>query len=120
MACKTCLTVYNTLGRTVSGKTTISKYLSAELNLTYISEAKLKRNIIERRRTYNAKDSLNEELRDKAYKTAISICEKCLQNGSNLIIDASFHKKYRRQWLYNLISVFTWSEHHCNIHNLQK
>ena len=56
-----------TMGHTASGKTTISRYLSAKLGVKYISEGEMKRSLVE---NYTYKDSLNEELRDQGYSLA--------------------------------------------------
>ena len=103
-------TVYCTLGRTASGKTTLSKYLSRKAGLLYISESRLKRAIVTQKKPYNANDSMNEELRNIGYKIAIEKCHDYLEHGSNPIIDASFHKRFRRQWLYEVIT-----NYNCNL-----
>jgi predicted kinase len=103
-------TVYHTLGRTASGKTTVSKFLSTRLQLVYISEAKLKRDIVEQNTKYNAYDSLSEDLRDQGYKAAIEVGRRCLEHGFSIMIDASFHRKHRRRWLYEVVAAFS-----CNL-----
>jgi predicted kinase len=93
-----------TIGHTAAGKTTLSKFLIGALNTTnynieYIKEGKIKRDIIG---SYSTKDSLNEELRDIAYKKAIDIASDIV-HINNVLIDASFHKLSRRQMLYRAI-----------------
>jgi predicted kinase len=92
-----------TLGRTASGKTTIAKYISENIKFIYISEGKIKREIMLERKEYSTNDSLNEELRNQGYKKAIGLCKQHIKNGNNVIIDASFHKLFRRKWLYSII-----------------
>ncbi len=92
-----------TLGRTATGKTSISQYFAKKLGLVYISEGNIKREILEKRKVYETDDSLDETLRDKGYTKAISKCVDFLRMGQSIIIDASFNKRYRREWLYDVI-----------------
>lgn len=90
------------IGHTAAGKTTLLKSISQFFNIPYISEGELKRNLIQ---NYSTNHSLDESLRDKgyelAYHKAITLIE---QNNVNIIIDASFHKQFRRQFLYEAVN----------------
>ncbi|MBU0508016.1 MAG: AAA family ATPase [Planctomycetota bacterium] len=87
-------TIFLMMGRTAAGKTSLAKYVSRIHELTYISESAVKMSLVTE---YSNKNSLDEHLRDRGYRKAIGlICEERLP----LVIDASFHKAFRRKWLY--------------------
>lgn len=94
--------LFVTLGHTAAGKTTLSKYLLSlsEYSLYYVEEGDIKRKLVGD--NYSAKDSLNEELRDKAYRTAIDRADTML-NRENVLIDASFHRIERRNIVYQML-----------------
>ena len=96
--------VLATLGHTAAGKTTLSKFLVSIMDniggeLKYIEEGKIKRGLVE---DYSTKDSLNEELRNRAYKMAIDSVKDTIEQ-KNALIDASFHKYSRRKMLYDMM-----------------
>ena len=90
-----------TIGHTAAGKTTLSRSIVERINVAYIEEGKIKRNIIG---AYKTSDSLNEELRDIAYGKAISLAENDLTEEKSVLIDASFHKLKRRRMIYDMLS----------------
>ena len=92
-----------TIGRTASGKTFFARPLCELLGASYISEGSIKRMI---KKDYCALDSLDETLRNKAYKKAIKFAKRVLEKGNNVLIDASFHRSFRRNWLYNELLPF--------------
>lgn len=93
--------LFATLGHTAAGKTTLSKHLlsNKSLALVYIEEGKIKRDIVG---NYTTNDSLNEGLRDMAYKIAIEQAYNFLHN-SDVLIDASFHRLERRNRVYTML-----------------
>ncbi len=90
-----------TLDRTISGKTTFSKHLSKILKFTYIYEGSLNRAIITNNREYYTQDSLSGGLRDIGYKESIKLCSRYFTQGQNIILNASFHKLFRRKCYQN-------------------
>jgi predicted kinase len=90
-----------TLGRPVSGKTTLARFVATTLGVQYVPEAALKRCL---RPEYVTRDSLDESLRDLGYRAAIEVARACLERGAPALVDASFHRRRRRQWFYDAIS----------------
>jgi predicted kinase len=88
--------IFAMAGHTAAGKTTLAKYLHNEFGFEYISEGNIKRQLVE---NYSAKDSLNEALRDEGYEKAIKYAMEVLEKRDYLILDASFHKQFRRLML---------------------
>ena len=86
------------IGRTAAGKTTLSEDLCKQLAIPYVSEAAKKREL---KPAYTTEDSLDESLRDRAYHLAIKECCAHVSAGTPSLVDASFHKRYRRDWLYS-------------------
>jgi len=95
-------TIVCTLGRTATGKTTISKYLASSLGVSYISEGEIKRALVHQNKEYDVNDCLDEALRDIAYEEAVRKAKSILCSSDCVIIDASFHKFKRRQLVYDL------------------
>lgn len=114
--------LYATLGHTAAGKTTLSKYLLTDptINFVYIEEGQIKRDIVG---NYSTNDSLNENLRDKAYDLALERANKYLDD-KNVLIDASFHRLERRKKVYAMLhekinfSAIIWL--YCYCPNLDK
>lgn len=96
--------VYITVGHTAAGKTTLSRMLSEIFKIEYISEGKIKRSL---KSSYSSFDSLDEHLRNEGYKKAIEQMADVLKTFDSVILDASFHKKYRRQWVYDTLKTIT-------------
>lgn len=90
-----------TMGRTAVGKTTLAQGLSKTLDALYVPEGAIKRLF---RNEYKTEDSLDEDLRDIGYRAAIAAWKASLDFGKSAILDAAFHRKQRRRWLYNAIS----------------
>jgi predicted kinase len=90
-----------TLGRPVAGKTTLARFLATALGAQYIPEAAIKRCL---RPEYVTRDSLDEDLRDVGYRAAIEVVRACLERGTPALVDASFHRRRRRQWLYDAVA----------------
>lgn len=90
-----------TLGRPVAGKTTLARFLCSTLGVQYIPEAAIKRSL---RAGYVTHDSLDEDLRDLGYRAAIEVARACLERRAPVLVDASFHRRRRRQWLYDAVS----------------
>ncbi|MGC4102096.1 P-loop nucleotide/nucleoside kinase family protein [Ferruginibacter sp.] len=86
-----------TIGKTAVGKTTLAKRVAKKLKFEYLSEGSIKKSLVEK---YTYKESLSETLRNFGYKKTIKMSTVLLKN-KNVIIDASFHKKFRRKWLYD-------------------
>lgn len=51
---------------------------------------------------FDENDKNTREDKDNSYKVLCEVAEKALQEGKTPILDATFHKKYRRQWVYDL------------------
>ncbi|WP_302999262.1 AAA family ATPase [Thomasclavelia spiroformis] len=92
--------VYVTVGHTASGKSTLSRMLSVQYNVQYISEGAIKRALV---KSYKSEDSLDESLRNQGYQLAINELSSTLKNHTTAILDASFHKRFRRKWLYDML-----------------
>lgn len=105
------------VGHTAAGKSTLLKYLSNKFDATLISEGKIKRSLLNRE--YTSEDSLDELLRDAGYKIAIDAAIENMNNNDITILDASFHKQYRRLWIYDAIKridhpyLVIWLYVHC-------
>jgi predicted kinase len=91
------------IGRTASGKTTISKMLSESLDAFHLKVAQYKRVV---KPDYCAKDSLSESIRDKGYLLAIHSAKDLIDSNNSLVIDSSFSLKSRRKLIWdNLLPV---------------
>lgn len=84
-------------GHTAAGKTTIGKSLCEHFDIELVSEGKIKRAMVTE--TYTYENSLDEGLRDRGYKEAIRIAIEKLKTANHILLDASFHKKFRRDWV---------------------
>lgn len=110
------------IGHTAAGKTSLLRHISNKLGFDSIEEGQIKRNLLGT--SYTSEDSLNEELRDRAYTLSIEQAINKLRRNRNVSIDASFHRNYRRLWVYNALeSINTpltviWIHLFCN--NIQK
>lgn len=90
------------IGLTAAGKTTTLRKISEVCDLCFISEGSIKREMVEGE--YSIKNSTDETLRNMGYKKAISIAFDYIQNNNkSVIIDASFHQQFRRDWIYEEI-----------------
>lgn len=91
------------IGLTAAGKTTLLKKVAHMCNIFFISEATIKRNMVQGE--YNISNSMDEELRSQGYKAAIELAFDYLSIAGNnvVIIDASFHQLFRRLWIYDEI-----------------
>lgn len=89
------------VGHTAAGKTTLLKFLRTHFDAIYISESEIKRSLVS---SYSSSDSLDEELRDGAYKIAVEKAVSLLQINNTVLLDASFHKLFRRNWVYDEIT----------------
>jgi predicted kinase len=90
-----------TLGRPVAGKTALARFVATTLGLQYIPEAAIKRCL---RPEYVTRDSLDEALRDLGYRAAIEVARACLEAGAPALVDAAFHRRHRRRWLYDAVA----------------
>jgi predicted kinase len=105
-------------GHTSAGKTTLAKYLQNKFNIEYISEGNIKRQFVG---NYDTRDSLSEALRDKGYEKAIECTIDVIKGKDSVILDASFHKQFRRTLLNNALGdkfsncILVWL--YCNCSN---
>ena len=97
-------------GNPMSGKTTaaggIRDYLhKAGMPAEIISSAKLRLKGQPHSSTTGFVDEENartKKAKDKAYQAMCSAAASCLRKGVVPILDATFHKLYRRKWVYGL------------------
>ena len=90
-----------TIGHITAGKTTILRAIAGNFEAAYISEGAIKRHIVEQnKQVYNYKNSLSEDLRDQGYRQAICESIQALKENDLVLLDASFHRAFRREWLY--------------------
>jgi len=89
--------IFMMMGRPAAGKTTIARSLSGALSLHYISESEIKLSIKE---SFSRADSLDEELRDRSYMEAIRVLRESVLSGNSVLLDATFHRRKRRKWVY--------------------
>lgn len=87
------------IGHTAAGKTTTLRALSQKMNVSYISEGAIKRNLVGE--SFDVNNSMDEELRSRGYKIAISKAFDILKEQDCVILDASFHQLFRRMWVYD-------------------
>lgn len=85
-----------TIGRTGAGKTSLAKWLSLRKGAWLVSEAAIKRTLVN---SYRMEDSLNEDLRDVGYRAAVAAARELLLKGHETVVDAAFHLARRREWL---------------------
>jgi predicted kinase len=93
--------LYVLCGHTAAGKTTLGKKICDKLKMELVSEGKIKREMVGE--SYTADNSLDETLRDRGYKKAIDISIEKLKDCNQILLDASFHKKFRRDWIKDAI-----------------
>lgn len=92
-------------GLPVSGKSTLAKALQDQ-GLGIIIKSVLTRDPKSTRKFTTA--SIDETVektkkeKDDSYKKLLELAELELKKGNTPILDATFHKQYRRQWVYNL------------------
>jgi len=87
-----------TIGRTGAGKTTLAKWVAGHTDAWLVSEAAIKRSLVEE---YKTENSLDEELRDFGYASAAAASACILEKRKNVIVDAAYHLKKRRAILLN-------------------
>lgn len=85
------------LGRTGAGKTTLARKLVALLDLDFHATADIKEELVQ---NFSNTDCLNDCLRDEAYRIAIARTRESLIQGRSVVVDASFHRRSRREQLY--------------------
>lgn len=99
-------------GYTGAGKSTIGELLSNNLTKIEKNNIVLKTNIarMQGREKFNpGKDYFDDHIeenrkdRDKSYKIIIDLSKEYLLKNKIVILDASFNKKYRRDWVYDLV-----------------
>ncbi|VVB81428.1 AAA domain protein [uncultured archaeon] len=87
-----------------TGKSFIAEKIAASLPNTIILKTarfreNLKKSLPER---FDENNPQTRKEKDKTYKKIINEARKAIKNGKTPILDATFHKKYRRKWAYNL------------------
>lgn len=89
-----------TVGHIAAGKTTLLRAIHRELDAVYISEGSIKRQlVIKAGHSYHYTDSLSEDLRDAGYKEAIRQMVEGFWEHDIVLMDASFHRQFRRDWV---------------------
>lgn len=78
------------LGRTGAGKTTTALRLQKTLGYELVESAGMREEL-------GLMDCFSDEVRDLSYRRMID------RAGGNVILDASFHRRERRQWLYEAV-----------------
>ncbi len=90
------------LGRTAAGKTTTARELSRRIgNSLYIGQSALKIALTDRDPKITS-SHLNESLRDFGYRAAVAVAEEAIRKNITPLIDASFQKVARRDWVFSL------------------
>ena len=90
------------LGRTAAGKTTTARALSRRIgDSLYIGQSALKLALTDKDHKLTS-THLNESLRDYGYRAAVAVAEEAIRKGITPLIDASFHKVTRREWVFSL------------------
>lgn len=90
------------LGRTAAGKTTTARELSKRIgNSLYIGQSALKIALTDQDQKFTP-SHLNESLRDLGYRAAVAVAEEAIREEITPLIDASFHKIARRDWVFSL------------------
>lgn len=90
------------LGRTAAGKTTTARELSRRIGGSlYIGQSALKLALTDK--DYKLTSThLNESLRDYGYRAAVAVAEEAIRKEITPLIDASFHKVARREWVFSM------------------
>ena len=90
------------LGRTAAGKTTTARELSRRIgNSLFIGQSALKIALTDKDQKFTS-SHLNESLRDFGYRAAVAVAEEAIRKEITPLIDASFHKVARRDWVFSL------------------
>ena len=90
------------LGRTAAGKTTTARELSRRIGGSlFIGQSALKIALTDKHHKFTP-SHLNESLRDFGYRAAIAVAEEAIRKDITPLIDASFHKVARREWVFSL------------------
>jgi len=90
------------LGRTAAGKTTTARELSRRIgDSLYIGQSALKLALTDKDHKLTS-THLNESLRDYGYRAAVAVAEEAIRKEITPLIDASFHKVARREWVFSL------------------
>jgi len=92
------------LGRTAAGKTTTARELSKRIeNSLYIGQSALKIALTDQDQKFTP-SHLNESLRDFGYRAAVAVAvaEEAIREEITPLIDTSFHKTARRDWVFSL------------------
>ncbi len=88
------------VGLTAAGKTTTMRKIADVCGIKLISEGSIKRGLVQGE--YTITNSTDEKLRSRGYRLAIGEAFSVLTE-ENVIIDASFHQQFRRDWIYEEI-----------------
>lgn len=79
----------------------MSQFISDAIGAEQISEAAIKRAM---RPGFATHDCLDESLRDAGYRRAIAACRESLLRDRSVVLDASFHRRVRREWLLQALA----------------
>lgn len=86
-----------------SGKSTIAEKLSSYIKnsvvLKTVSMRPVHGNGVE---LFDENNLTTREDKDVSYRALCDAARKAVKEGKSPILDATFHKKYRRQWVYDL------------------
>ncbi len=87
-----------------TGKSYIAEKIAASLpNIVILKTARFRENL--KTSLPERFDETNPQTRkekDRTYKQILKEARKALKKGKTSILDATFHKKYRRKWAYQL------------------
>ena len=106
------------IGHTAAGKTTTLRKIADKCGIDFISEGLIKRNLVGE--SFDVHNSMDEDLRSSGYKKAIGMAFDLLEKKDAVILDASFHQRFRRLWVYdeiinrNLDCVVIWVYCYCD------
>jgi len=89
-------------GLPATGKSTIAKEIQKNLPNSVILKSATYRPIKHNTSYFDETLSEISQQKDEAYKTLINDAKKAISAGKIPILDATFHKKHRRNWVYKL------------------
>lgn len=85
------------MGRTAAGKSTLGRGLGEREGFTYLSQSACKMML---KPDWTEADNLDESLRDQGYRLVLEWAEREVERGRVPVVDASWHRRRRREWLY--------------------
>lgn len=86
-----------------SGKSFLAEKLAKSIpNAVILKTVSYRKTELKGTERFNENNPVAKKEKDESYKLLLEETRKCLQEGKTPILDATFHKKYRREWFYQL------------------